>query len=94
VRGEHEARRGRRDRGAKIPAHADTVAIGQAHIEDGDVREQLGNLRQGLRGGGRLAHDGDVVLGSQEVREASPDDLVVVEQEHRDHHGRLDPMGA
>ena len=43
---------------------------------------------QRLVGGARLAHDLDLALivGLQELADAAPDHLVVVEQEHSDRH--------
>jgi hypothetical protein len=46
-----------------------------------------GDPGTGLGGGAGLADDLDVVLGFQQLRDAAPDDLVVVEQEHRDRQG-------
>ena len=37
-----------------------------------------------LLGGRRLADDHDVPFGFEQVSDAAPHDLVVVEQEHRD----------
>ena len=76
---------------ADVPAHPDAVAVGQPHVEDGDVRAQRGDAGQRLRGGAGFADDLDVVLGLQQLRDAAADDLVVVEQEHRDGH-RTPPL--
>jgi hypothetical protein len=39
----------------------------------------------GLDRGGGLAHDLDVAVLGQQIRDAAPHDLVVVEQENSDH---------
>ena len=74
------------DRRADVAADRDAVAVGQAHVEDGDVGAQGGDAGQRLGGGAGLADDLDVVLGLQQLGDAAADDLVVVEQEHGDRH--------
>jgi hypothetical protein len=86
VRREHQARGRRLDRATYVTTDRHAVAIRQANIEDGDVRAQCGNARERLGGCPGVADDLDTVLALQELGDASPDDLMVVEQEHRDGH--------
>ena len=73
------------ERTSRHTRHA--VAVGQPHVEDRHIGAQRGDAGQGLGGGARLADDLDVVLGLEELGDAPPDDLVVVEEEHGDGHG-------
>ncbi len=66
---------------AKLAADGDTVAVGQPDVEHGDIRTQGRDSYQRLGRGRRLAHDDDVVLGLEQLLDAAPDHLVVVEQE-------------
>ena len=91
-RGQHQAR----DLGvlgADLAAHLDAVAVGQAHVEHGDVGLVAG-MRAGLLGGARLADHLEVVLGLEQLAQAAPDDLVVVEEEHPDRHRRILACGS
>ena len=74
--------------GADLAAHLDPAAVGQAHVEDGDVRVGHGDAVVGFLGAARLADDLEVVLGVDELTKPATDDLVVVEQEHTGGHGR------
>ncbi|MCU1662988.1 MAG: hypothetical protein JWR58_3053 [Pseudonocardia sp.] len=61
-------------------------AVGQPHIENRDVRAQRGDAGHRLGGGTRFADDLNVVLGLEQLCDAAPDDLVIVEQKHGDGH--------
>ena len=71
---------------ADLAAHLDPVAVGQADVEDGDVRARRGDPPVGLLGGARLADDLEVVLGLEQLAQAAAHDLVVVEEEHPHRH--------
>jgi hypothetical protein len=86
VRSEHQTCGRWLDRVAHVTTDRDALAVGQANVEDGDVRAQRGDAGEGLGGRSGLADDLDVVLALQELGDTSPDDLVVVEQEHGDGH--------
>jgi hypothetical protein len=58
-----------------------------SHVEDRHVGTERRDAGHRLRGRPRLADDLDVALALEQLRDASPDDLVVVEQEHGDGHG-------
>ena len=73
---------------ADLAAHLDAVAVGQPHVEHGDVGRGGRDAPVGLLGGAGLADDLDVVLGLEQLAEAAADDLVVVEEEHPDRHRR------
>jgi hypothetical protein len=55
----------------------------------GDVGTQRREGGQGLRGRARLTDHHDVALRLEQLCDAAPDDLVVVEQEHGDAHGGM-----
>ena len=82
-RGEHQAGDLRHLR-PDVAAHADAVTVRQPDVEHGHVRLQ--GRDPGQRGfrGARLADDDDVGLGLQELSDAPPDDLMVVQQEYAD----------
>ena len=82
---------GGRDGGPHVAAHRDAFAVGQPDVEDRDIGAKRRDAGHGLRGGAGLADDLDVVLGLEQLRDAPPDDLVVVEQEHGDAHGTDPP---
>ena len=84
VRIRHAVRGWRR---ADLAAGLDAVAVLQAHVEHGDVGVEGVDPADGLGLGARLADDLDVALGLEQVAQAPPDDLVVVEQEHGDSLG-------
>ena len=81
-RREDEAR-GPRVQRADVAAGLDAVALLQADVEHGDIRVERVHASHRLLGGGRLADDLDVALGLEQVADAAPHDLVVVEQETR-----------
>ena len=72
---------------ADLAAHLDAVAVGEADVEDGDVRARGRDPAVGLLGGSGLADDLEVVLGLEQFADAAAHDLVVVEEEHADRHG-------
>ena len=81
-------------RRADLAAHLDAVAVGQAHVEHGDVGLGRGDPCQGLLGRAGLADDLEVVLGLEQLAQAPPHDLVVVEQEDAVVMGRFCPLRA
>ena len=82
-RREDEARRAGMQR-ADLPAGLDAVAVLEAHVEDRHVGIEGVDPADGLLLGRRLTDHPDVVLGFEQVGHAAPDDLVIVEEEHRD----------
>ena len=85
-RGEDETRRARVQR-ADLPAGLDAVAVLEPHVEDRDVGIEGVHSADGLLLRGGLTDHLDVVLGVEQIGDAPPHDLVVVEQEHRDRLG-------
>ncbi len=63
---------------------ATAVAVGQPYVQNRDIRAQRRAACQCLLCGARLAYDGDVRLGVEEVAQPPSDNLVVVEEEHFD----------
>ena len=70
--------------GADFAADGDAVAVGEADVEDGDVGFEGGDAGQGGGGGAGFADDGDAGFGFEEVADAHPDDLMIIQQEHPD----------
>ena len=68
--------------GLDLAAHLDAGAIGQAHVEDGDVRFELADEAHALRGRPRLAHDLEIALRLEQRAQPGPDELMIVEHEH------------
>ena len=66
VRREHETAR-LRHRVAHLAAHLDPTAVGQPHVEHGDIRPRRRDARKSLRGAARLAHDLEIILKPDEV---------------------------
>src|SRR5690606_25146031 len=95
VGGEDEAPRVgvRRADGA---AQLDAVAVGEPHVEHDDIRPRHLDLREGAAHLARLADHLEVALGVDEVGDAAPHDLVVVDEEDADHGVLLSgaPTGA
>ena len=83
VRREHQAARVGH-LGADVAAHLDAAAVGQAHVEHGDVGLRGADPRQRLLDGAGLADDLHVGLEAEQLGDAATDDLVVVEQEDPD----------
>ena len=83
-RRQHETSQ-RREHRSEIAADLDPAAVGQADIEHGDVGRRCRRPldRFGSRAG--LADDLEIVGSLQQVAHASPDHLVVVDEEHPDH---------
>ena len=73
--------------GADVAAHLDPVAVGEPHVEHGDVRAGGGDPTDGLFGGAGLADDGQIVLRFEQIPHPAADDLVVVEEEHAGRFG-------
>src|SRR5204863_2853698 len=69
-----------------VTTDVDAVAVGQAGVQDGHVRPQRRYPTGRLDRGAGLADHLDVALRLQQVGQAAPDHLVVVEQVHTDHH--------
>ncbi len=82
-RGEDETRRARMKR-ADVATRFDAVSVLEPDIEHGDVGVERMDPSDCLLGRRRLADDDDVPLGLEQVADAAPHDLVVVEQEHCD----------
>jgi hypothetical protein len=68
---------------ADLAADAHAVTVGQAHVQHGHGRIEGVDATHGLACGGGLPHDLDAV-GFEQIADAAPDDLVVVQQEHGD----------
>jgi hypothetical protein len=72
----------------RMSRHTETPSPpGQPYVEDCHVGTKRRNAGHGPRSRIRLADDLDVVLALEQLRDAPPDDLMVVEQEHGDAHG-------
>jgi signal transduction histidine kinase len=67
---------------ADLPADLHTVTVGQADVEHGDIGTRRRDSGQRLGSGSGLADDFEVALRLEQLLDAAPDDLVVVEQEH------------
>jgi signal transduction histidine kinase len=80
-RGQHEAGHFRQ-LGADLPADGHAVPVRQPDIEHGHVGSQRRDPGQGGGSGPSLTDHGDVAFGLKHVADASPDDLMVVKQEH------------
>ncbi len=65
---------------ADVAARLDAVALLEADVEDGHIRIERVHPTNRLLGGRRLADDLDVTLGLEQVADAAPHDLVIVEQ--------------
>ena len=68
--------------GADVAAHLDAAAVGQAHVEHGDVGMGERDARAGRLGRAGLADHLDPARRLQQVTHAAPHHLVVVDQEH------------
>ena len=69
--------------GADVAADGDAVAVGEADVEDGNVGFKGGDAGEGGGGGAGFADDGDAGFGFEEVADAHPDDLMIVQQTPR-----------
>jgi two-component system, NarL family, sensor histidine kinase DevS len=87
-RGEHQAR-DLRHPGPDLPAHRHPVPVGQPHVQHGHVRFESRDAGQRRGRGTRFADHPDVRLGLQQVTDATADDLMVIQEEHRDRLARL-----
>jgi len=58
------------------------VTIGQTDVEHGDIGTRRRDARHRLARGSGLAHHFEVAVRLEELLDAAPDDLVVVEEEH------------
>ena len=67
-----------------LAAGLDAVAVLQTDVEHGDVGVEGVHAVDGLCWVARLADHLDVALGLEQIAQPSPDDLVVVEEEHGD----------
>src|SRR6187431_2088831 len=68
-----------RMRRANLSADLDPAAIGQARIEQGDVWSRGRNASQRLSGISGLPNNLDVISGIEQVREATPHQLMIIE---------------
>ena len=84
VRGQDQALDRRVDR-ADLPADVDAAAVGQPGVEHRDVGPQRRDPGGRLLRRTGLADHLDVALALQQLTQAAPDHLVVVEQEDSDH---------
>ena len=84
--------RGCRDRISA--ARLDAVAVLELDVEHSDIRVQRVDPTNGLLLGGRPADHVHVLFGIQQICDAPADDLMIVEQEHRDHiaHAAILPI--
>jgi hypothetical protein len=83
----------RRVDGPHVAAHVDPVAVGQPRVQHRHVRAQRRDPAGRLLGQAGLAHDLDVAVGLQQVDQAAPDHLMVVEKKDSDHSFFLPPNG-
>ena len=75
--------------GPDLPAHLDAVAVGETHVEHGHVGLRRRDAAVRLLGRTGLAHDGEVVLGLEQLPQPAPHHLVVVEEEHPHRHAAI-----
>ncbi len=68
--------------GADLAARRDPIAVLEADVEHGDVGVQRRDASYRFVFGAGFADDDEIILGLQQVADATADDLVVVEQEH------------
>ena len=73
--------------GTNLAADLDAVAVGQAHVDDGDVGLDRRDPRHAFLGGSGLADHLDVVVRLEQLAHAAANDLVIVEQEDANRHG-------
>ena len=71
---------------ADLATHLHTVTVGQADIENGDVRARGRDAPVGLLGGPRLADDFEVVFRFEQFAHAATHHFVVIEEEHSHRH--------
>jgi hypothetical protein len=62
-----------------LPTRSHTVALGKSDVENGDIRIEGGDLKHGIVLRARLADDRDVALGLEQIANAPPNDLVIIE---------------
>ena len=65
-----------------LPAHLHAVTVGEADVEHRDVRTRRRDACQRLGRGSCLADDFEVAVRLEELLDATPDDLVVIEEEY------------
>jgi hypothetical protein len=70
-------------RGAELAAHIDSATVRQPRVQQRDVRRGRRNAVQGVGGGGSLADHHEIGGGPEKVGQATPHQLVIVEQEDR-----------
>jgi signal transduction histidine kinase len=89
---QHQAR-DRRMRRAQLATQLHAAAVGQAHVEHGNVgRHRVDAAERFLHRAG-FADDLEVVLGLQHVAHPTTHDLVVVDKEDPQRHVRILPYG-
>jgi len=72
----------------KVAADLDARSVGELNVEQRNVGVCERDASQRLLRRARLADHFDVVLGLEQLADATPHDLVVVEKEHGDRHPR------
>ncbi len=71
-----------------LAADLDAAAVGQPDVENGHVRLRSRNAGEGLGDRPRLAHHLNVLVRFEQGAQPRADDLVVVDEEHAQWHGR------
>jgi hypothetical protein len=64
-----------------------STSVGESDVEHRHVGSERREPGERLGRRGHLAHDLEVVLGVDQLPEAGPDDLVVIEERDADGHG-------
>ena len=72
--------------GAHLAAGVEAVAVGQAHVEDHDVGVEQREQTTGVAQRAGLTDDLEVAVSFEGPAQALADELVVVDEEHRDRH--------
>ena len=67
--------------GSDVAAHLDPVAVGEPHVQHGDMRAGGRDPTDGLLRGAGLADHGQVVFRFEQVAHSAANDLVIVEEE-------------
>lgn len=86
IRREHEAPDLGHER-SNVSAHLDPRAVWEPYVEDGDVRPRRWDAVHCLLLRTSLAHDSHIALESEEIGKTTPDEFVIVHEEHSDFIG-------
>ena len=74
--------------GTQLPAQLDATAIGEANIQNRDVRRDGVNASECLRNRSCLADNFEIVLRIKQVAHATADNFVVIDKKDSKRHRR------